>query len=102
MQKDPILKFPTSVECNNNLKDSSKFLTFLTAESLNQCHFGDREKVYHFLAGLDEDFLPVTLYINTLMAAWGQQGINPKAASAPSHAPSKIFSSILGHLPHFT
>jgi hypothetical protein len=79
MQKDPLISQPTSMDFNNNLQlYATKFMAWITAESLDNQIYPERQQVYRFLQGLDEEFQPAILYIHTLMDAWGKDGLNPK------------------------
>jgi hypothetical protein len=79
MQKDPLISQPTSMDFNNNLQlYATKFMAWITAESLDNRIYPERQQVYRFLQGLDEEFQPAILYIHTLMDTWGKDGLNPK------------------------
>jgi len=79
MKRDPIISAPKSIDCGEDIQEySAQFQTFITIEKLNGRSYKERELVLHFLRGLSEDFNPAVQYVNTLMDAWGQTGLNPK------------------------
>jgi hypothetical protein len=78
MQRDPIVRAPHSSECGENIQEyTTQFNIFITMEWLNKCTYTEREQVLYYMRGLSEDFGPAIFYINTLMQAWGQTGLNP-------------------------
>lgn len=79
MKRDPIISAPKSLDCGEDIQEySAQFQTFITIEKLNGRGYSEREQVLHFLRGLGEEFQPAVQYVNTLMDAWGQTGLNPK------------------------
>lgn len=79
MKWDRIISAPKSIDCGEDIQEySAQFQTFITIEKLNGRGYKERELVLHFLRGLSEEFNPAVQYVNTLMDAWGQTGLNPK------------------------